>query len=530
MKWECRQTKQITLRKVPLGGIKNSMEPNTLPHRNIPPSIESVLASINSCRLNKTGPHKRVAFVSGNFNIIHPGHLRLLEFAASCSDILVVGVTPDSAKGVLFPQKDRFASVQMLSAVDFPVALPASTQDFLTLLRPEIVVKGKEHENQFNPETAIVKSYGGKVIFGSGETKLSSLELLNAEFNEPSRYQLQRPVEFLDRHKVDYAKTISTISKMQDLKVLVIGDLIIDEYITCDALGMSQEDTTLVVSPVLTKKFVGGAGIVASHAAGLGADVRFLSVVGDDENAHYASEKLRQYGVKAELFRDESRPTTLKQRFRTQDKTLLRVSHLRQHSISEDISTQIMSKVRNEIHDADLVLFSCFNYGCLPTKLVDQIYNETHKAKVLCMADSQSSSQVGNISRFQNMNLITPTEREARLAMGDFESGLVTLAESLRQKAKAENVFITLGSEGILIHAADPELSYITDSVRPLNTSPKDPSGAGDSLFVSSSMALAAGADIWTSVYIGLIAAGLQVGRVGNIPLSHRDLIEELRQ
>src|SRR5581483_801001 len=138
------------------------------------------------------------------------------------------------------------------------------------------------------------------------------------------------------------------------------------------------------------------------------------------------------------------------------------------------------------------------------------------QAKVPMVADSQSSSQIGDVSRFRNMLLIKPTEREARLAMRDFDSGLVVLAEAIRKKSQAGNVILTLGAEGLLVHAtnhADGEV--YTDRLPAFNTAPKDPAGAGDSFFVSASLALTVKASVWCSAYLGSIAAACQVGRIG---------------
>ena len=127
------------------------------------------------------------------------------------------------------------------------------------------------------------------------------------------------------------------------MRVAVIGDLIVDEYVTCDAVGMSQEDPTIVVTPLMTRTFVGGAGAVASHAHGLGGDVSFFTLVGNDEAARFARDTLEQQGVVCKTFVDESRPTTRKQRFRALNKTLLRVNHLRQHAAEAEIQRQMLS-------------------------------------------------------------------------------------------------------------------------------------------------------------------------------------------
>jgi len=177
----------------------------------------------------------------------------------------------------------------------------------------------------------------------------------------------------------------------------------------------------------------------------------------------------------------------------------------------------------------DLVLFSCFNYGCLPQDLVDAIATKARATGVMLAADSQASSQLGDISRFKDMVLITPTEREARLALNDFETGLAAVGERLVTKARAENLVITLGAEGMLINAMhDGKRS--TDRLPAFNLSPKDVAGAGDSFFLSSAMALRVGADIWQSSYLGALAAALQVSRVGNSPLTVAELVAEIEE
>jgi bifunctional ADP-heptose synthase (sugar kinase/adenylyltransferase) len=144
-------------------------------------------------------------------------------------------------------------------------------------------------------------------------------------------------------------------------------------------------------------------------------------------------------------------------------------------------------------------------------------------------ADSQASSQLADIARFRGMALVTPTEREARLAMRDFESGLAVLAEALRVRAAAKNVFITLGAEGLLVHAPkDGGKELATDQLPALNTAPKDVAGAGDSLFCAASMAIRAGVDVWPAAYLGALAAACQVGRVGNLPVTAADIAAEI--
>lgn len=474
----------------------------------------------------------KTVLVTGSFNVLHPGHLRLLRFAKDCGDHLIVAVQSDRLAGnaAHVNQNLRLESMQSIAWVDEAFIFDEQLDSLIIRLRPDVVVKGKEHELRFNPELAVLDRIGGKLSFSSGETIFSSLDLIRKEFQVLNFESINLPNEYLKRHQIEPARLIDLLQKFSGLRLCVVGDLIIDEYITCETLGLSQEDPTIVVTPIDSTRFVGGAGIVASHAAGLGASVKFVSVAGKDESRDYALAGLTAAGVVAHLLVDDSRPTTLKQRYRSKGKSLLRVSHLHQGAISVGLQTQLLDVLGKALESADLLVFSDFNYGCLPQQLVDQLIAIAKGRGVLLAADSQSSSQVGDISRFKEMDLITPTEREARISTRNREDGLVVLAEQLRQQASARNVLLKLGEEGILIHAADESgKSWLTDRVDALNSSPKDVAGAGDSLLITSAMALACGGTIWEAACLGSLAAAVQVGRLGNTPLRTEEFLRELR-
>lgn len=470
---------------------------------------------------------KKIAFVYGNFNILHPGHLRLLKFAKESCNYLIVGVNSDKlANNANLLQEDiRLESIKATSYVDESFLLDEDVLEYIKRKKPNILVKGKEFENRYNPEEEIMKSYEGKILFSSGEIGFSSLNLLK-DF-DTSFLNLSHDNKFIKRHKVEKSKLIDYINKFSNLNVLVIGDTIIDEYITCDALGMSQEDPTIVVTPISNKKFIGGAAIVASHAKTLGAKVSYISVAGADENFEYTQEYLTQLGINTYLLKDSTRPTTLKQRFRAQNKTLLRVNHLKQHNIAKDLEEKILKRISNTNESYDLIIFSDFSYGVLTEKVIKNITAYSQKRSIFMVADSQSSSQIGDIAKFKNMDIVTPTEREIRLSINDFESGLVILSQKLHEKSDAKYIFTTLGSEGVMIYNSNKN-ELLTDNISALNINPKDVSGAGDSFLTSTSMAKIVGASIWESAYLGSLAAAIQVSRVGNIPIKKDELIKEI--
>ena len=476
-------------------------------------------------------PKKTTVLVSGVFNILHPGHMRFLRFARNYGDNLIVAVEGDKKAGenAHIPENLRLEALESHNLVTEAFISDEPIAEIINRIKPEIVVKGKEYELLENLESKAVLSYGGRLIFSSGDTFFSSVDLIKKDFKEIDSHSISLPIDYLKQHNLTKEKLISRLETFKDLKISVIGDLIIDEYITCHALGMSHEDPSIVVTPTDSQKFIGGAGIVASHASSLGASVDFISVTGNDASRNYAIDILSKNRVNAHLLIDEGRPTTLKQRFRSKNKSLLRVSHLYQGAISIGHQNKMLELIKVNIKDTNLLVFSDFNYGCLPQSLVGDIMNITKNHKIFVAADSQSSSQVGDISRFKNMDLLTPTEREARISTRNHEDGLVVLTEKLRQDSLAKNILLKLGEEGLLVYSRENKGDRSTDRITNLNNVVKDEAGAGDSLLITSAMAMASGADIWEAACLGSLAAALQVGRIGNTPLKIDEFLQVLK-
>ena len=469
----------------------------------------------------------KTVFVYGDFYVLHPGHVRFLKFAATCGDKLYIGINNIQPNPNYPSPNERLETLKSLNLEAEVFIIRNSLKEILEQLKPDILVKGKEHEKNENAELAWLENWGGKILFASGDSTYFTGELLPKKPIDLHSHWI-RPLEFMLRHECDTNNLDQIIQNFDSQKIIVIGDLIVDEYLTCDALGMSREDPTLVVSPKESKKFLGGAGIVASHAKALGAEVNFISVTGDDETAEFAENLLNSYGVKSILFKDSSRPTTLKQRYRVADKTMLRVSHLRQHEIAQDLINRIDESLCDLIPKSNVLIFADFNYGCLPQSLVDKLITLAQKYKLIIGADCQSSSQIGDVTRYVGATFITPTEHEARLALRDNNSGLAHIGHQLLQKTNAKSALITLGPSGVLVVNQKPDKSsgLSTDLLPALNPVPIDPSGAGDSLLVTTALALASNANPFQAAYLGSLAAAIQISRVGNLPIS----VAELKQ
>ncbi len=466
------------------------------------------------------------ALVSGKFKVIHSGHIRIFKLARELSNELVVALDVSDLES-----SDILWRVNALKSIDFVsrvVTYESNLEEIVLSEKPDTVVKGSEFSQSFNVEEGLLSQWGGRLIFSSGDSFFSEKDLIEPLVESQAKKRYPLPLGYMLRHEITTESLSKAVDKFRELKVCVIGDLIVDEFINCHPLGMSQEEPTIVVTPIDSKRFLGGAGIVAAHCASLGADTTLLTIRGSDEIGEWGLSTAEEYGIRVMSLIDSTRPTTLKQRFRSGSQTLLKLTHLRQDNISTDLELELIEKFR-ALKGMDLIIFSDFSYGVLTKKIAREVLLISKKAGVFVAADSQSSSQIGDLSRFEHADLVTSTEREARIELKNESCGLVVLAEKLRSQLNAQNLLLKLGGDGVIIHGTNEYGEVLsTDQVHALNDAVVDTSGAGDSLLAAAALSLASNATIYEATLLGSIVAAIQVGRIGNTPITISAVMESL--
>jgi len=471
---------------------------------------------------------KKSVLVYGDFNLLHPGHIRFLRFASDQSQRLIIGVLSQTiSPGAELSDEERLDAIRSLSFVTEAELVTDSVADLIRRRQPNVIVKGKEHEGQNTPEIAVVRELGIKIIFSSGATGHSDSEVKRYKISSNQLVDLRNLDGFFARKNTSTGQLSDLVTRFSKLKVCVVGDLIVDEYISCEPLGMSQEDPTIVVTPVETTQFLGGAGIVAAHAAALGAEVPLLSVAGKDAAGKFAHQRLDEYGVKFICPEDPGRPTTVKQRYRCAGKTVFRISHLREDSISVEIQSALLQYLMRLCSQTDVLIFSDFNYGVLTKELIQACGNLKWKDGCVRAADSQTSSQIGDLSKYQQLAAIYATEHEARVSLRDKDSGLVVLSDRLMNQGRAENLFLKLGPDSVIVRQSG--VGARPDIVPTLAETVIDTAGAGDSFLAASTLAIAAGGTAWESAVIGNVTAAVQVSRLGNLPIGSKSIQSYLR-
>lgn len=475
-----------------------------------------------------------VVLCHGHFNIIHPGHIRYLDYARQQGLKLVVSIQGDSSflnsdRKHHFSEEERATGVASIQTVDQVVLLgDGNLEKLIKVLNPAVLVLGKEfeykRETQVSDALQLLKKQGGEILFHAGETHYASSELLRD--NLPDLNELHRK-QFKQACKQQTLKTdelLNCIDQFKSVSLLVIGDTIIDQYVACDALGMSAEAPVVVVRELETREYAGGAAVVAMHVRALGANCRYLSVVGQDTNATIASKELDGMGVKHVLIEDKSRPTTFKIRYMVNNQKMFRVSRMKEHSLPRQVEDQVIEEIESAATQVQGILISDFVYGVITPRVLEKITQLSKKHQLLIFGDLQCSSQVGNVAKFKDYELLCPTEREARIAIGTQDEGVEWVANTLMKETNSKNLVMKLGGEGFIAYQSELDGFINRQHFPALSINPVDVAGAGDSLLAALSVGLTSSASLMQSSAIGACMASLAVQQVGNVPVSSQKL------
>lgn len=483
--------------------------------------------------LQKEG--KKVVQCHGCFDIIHPGHVRYLEQSKKIGDFLVVSLTPDKyiLKGddrPYMPEELRVKSMAALEIVDY-VCLDSDSWagPILEIVQPDIYVKGKEYENihdgVFGKERNVVEQYGGQIYFTSGDVVFSSSRLIE-DFKKKFSLDYEVFKVYCKRNNITLSSITGLIEKFKDKRVVVIGEVILDEYIDTDVIDLAAEAPILTVRPMQNKRYVGAAGIVAKHISNLGANSTLVSIVNDkSEDTVYIEKDLEDAGVKYSFVRRQKTPTIKKTRYIADSQKLIKIDHSEEITLSREEEQQVIDFVKSTHSNADAIVFSDFAYGFVSDAIRIEITEWARENDIKIIADV-SSTLGGNIAKYKDAFLITPTEKEARMVFDDKKSGLSNIAYRLIELTRSKNIIVTLGANGVLAFKnrkfnvyGKGENHLENEFIPALEKNAVDPMGAGDAMLSMVTLAVISGGTISEAVYLGNIASYIEVNKVGNIPI-----------
>ncbi|MGI8792800.1 MAG: PfkB family carbohydrate kinase [Acidimicrobiales bacterium] len=472
-------------------------------------------------------PRQRtVVMCHGTFDLVHPGHVLHLIYAKSKGAVLVASLTADehilkADHRPYIPQDLRAMNLAALEVVDYVVVDGRPTPvENIEIIQPDIFVKGYEYVGGLHPETAreqhAVEAYGGEMIFTPGDTVYSSSAIIETA---PPELAIEKLVMLLAAEGLGFDDLRRTLESLRGTAVHVVGDTIVDTLTETSLIGAAGKTPTFSVRFEGRHDFVGGAGVVARHLAAAGARATLSTVLGDDALKDFVADELTAAGVELNALVDPTRPTPNKNAFVANGYRLLKVDTLDNRSLSDERVAQLQELIGTT--PAEAVVFSDFRHGIFNrstiTRLIAAIPEGAFRA-----ADSQVASRWGNILDFQNFDLITPNEQEARFALGDQDTTIRPLGSELYEQAKCRTLMLTTGSRGLMcfrrpMSGQDHRTFFSLDSFA---SRVIDPVGAGDALLAYSSLALRASGNPVIASVLGGFAAAVECEHDGNVPVT----------
>ena len=478
--------------------------------------------------------NKKIVLSHGCFDLMHPGHIKHFQSAKAMGDILIVTITPDAFvdKGQgrpVFNQNLRLDSIASLACVDYVAINQWKTAvETLTLLQPDIYVKGQEFKSKkditgkLQKEIDVSKKLGIKLNF-SEEIVYSSTKLLNKHFGVFNKETL----DFLNMIKEEYVfdDFVKILQRIKDLKILVIGDAIIDDYNYVYPLNKSIKSAAITSKYLFSEVGIGGALCLANHLKNFCNQITMLSVLGERES--YYDLIINEYKNRVNFipFYNSSNVTTVKRRFIEGEARhkMLEVHYYDDKPINDKLENDISNYLNKEIKNFDLVIVADFGHGMMTPKLIDQVCNQ---APFLGLTVQTNSTNYGfnYVTKYKKTDYMVIDEIEIRLASHDSYTDLDPLIVKIAEKLQAKSCGITIGRKGsVLKHNGDFYKAPIVEAGMVDNV------GAGDAFLAITTPLVYLNIDPKVVLFFGNLAGGVAANISGNSrSISKEELIKRM--
>ena len=471
--------------------------------------------------------NKKVVHCHGVFDVLHIGHIKHFNSAKKKGDILIVTVTPDSFvnKGPnrpIFSIDFRMQCIAALKNVDYVAANTSPDAiSAIKLLKPNIYCKGKDYLNKkfdvtgkIGKEENAVKKIGGKVFYTNDELFSSSKIINNFGYNLTNDQK-----KYLDKIRsnknLSSSKNIFKIfQSLEKLKVLVIGETIIDEYAYCEALGKSGKEPVLVLRDLYSEKYLGGAAAITKNLSTFCKKISLLSCLGEKREQENFVKKSLQKNIHTKFISKKRSCTIVKKRFVD---NINKTKVLGVHSINDqplDLKQQaefnklLVKYVRNH----DVVIVSDYGHGLISKDSVKLIIKNS---KFLAVNAQLNSANIGyhTISKYKGADLIIINENEMRHELRNKVDNVNTLIKELSKKLKSKFTTVTSGNRGAKIY--DTFSRKITDCPA-FASKVADKIGTGDTMLALLSICISKKINTSFSMLLSALAAAENIQYMAN--------------
>jgi rfaE bifunctional protein kinase chain/domain len=316
------------------------------------------------------------------------------------------------------------------------------------------------------------------------------------------------------------------VSGFKDKKILVLGDLILDEFVWGRVSRISPEAPVPVVWVKNESFMPGGASNVANNINSLGGKSYMVGVVGADERAGILRGELEHRGVNINgVFSDPHRPTVLKTRVIAHQQQVVRIDKEKVEPIRDSIMKKVAGFVEDVIDEMDGIIVEDYGKGLITPKLLNKIVPLARRKKKIIAVDPKED----HFSYYKGVTAVTPNEKEASRAVGfdiKDKASLKKAGTELLKKLKSRIALITMGEEGMMVF----EQGKLPRKIETIAQEVYDVSGAGDTVAASFTLALLAGANTIQAAHIANCAAGIVVGKVGIAVVTREEVIDRIKE
>ena len=489
--------------------------------------------------LKKRG--KKVVHCHGVFDVLHAGHVQHFDSAKKLGDILIVSVTRDEHvnKGPnrpIFPIETRLQCIAALEKVDYVCSnSDGNAVNAIRVLKPNVYCKGKDYldnkldvTGQIKNEEKAVKSIGGKIAY-TIDRLFSSSKIINSSGFNLSNYQKKFLNKIKSNKDFNNSEKISkTINSFFDLKILVIGETIIDEYVFCEALGKSGKEPVLVLRDLYAEKYLGGAAAIARNLSGFCKKITLLSSIGEKkEHLAFINKNLPKNIIKDFLTKKNS-STIVKKRFvdDTNKNKVLGVYSINDNPLNKAQSLDLNRRIMKQIKNHDLVIVSDYGHGFISRDSAKKIVKNS---KFIAVNAQLNAANVGHhtISNYIGANLVIINENEMRHEMRNKYDHVDTLIKKLSNKLKSDYTTVTSGNDGSKIYSRRQNKIL---SCPAFASNVVDKVGTGDAMLALLSIGIYRKKDINFSMLVSALAAAIKIQFMGNSKqLKKMDIIKSLQ-
>lgn len=470
--------------------------------------------------------NKKIVLSHGVFDLLHPGHFKHFEAAKKFGDVLIVTITEDKYvnKGPgrpVFNEKTRAETLAAIQVIDYvsinrnPLSVTA-----IEAIKPHFYVKGQDYKVDKDditggiiPERNKVEEFNGKLVF-TEEVQFSSSKLINkhSDFtkDEVKKY-LNKVQEF-----TSFEKLKNDFDKISKFRVLVVGDIILDEYTFVEPLGKASKSATITAKKLNSEIYAGGVLAVANHISNFVEEVTLVSAYGLNFGVNYLDlikNKLNKNVNFKPVFWNE-RPTVLKRRYldRIFKNKLFEIIEIEDSPLSAEEKKQLKELTSDMYSKYDLVVISDFGHGLIDSEMIDHFVSQ----KVFLSVNVQTNSAnrgFNLLTKYPRCNYFAIDENECRLATADKYTDVKVLFSELIKKTGADVAAITLGVKGSMVarkNSVNPEIAPV------LSGEVVDTIGAGDAYLSISSLLAKNGNTPEEIAFVGNAVGAMAVKILGN--------------